>query len=330
MSTPPPPPAFSAPTSRKSGFPWMACGIGCLIVFLAAVGVVAFIGYKANQAFKEIEAGVERMAEVGKRKNAARERIASLDEANPPTIGEDLSTVELQETEVSQFTDLHARLAGPLVAHADVKTRIAEFEEKLAGWDEGAEPSFRELLGVMSEAKNAMSSGMDLEETLATLLEDAAMAMESLGMGRTQLRRLLAITQWRFLGREGFDELALDADDWSALESARSQVELWGDDEFDPNFWERQEWDDLQEELVEHRKTIQRLEARIGSSRTELTPSTSALLEAHRTELEAIPSRDALAMLELIREGYDFEGFDALPGQPDEDTGDAPEAGSEG
>jgi hypothetical protein len=308
----------------------MACGIGCAVVFLIVIAVVVFIGVKAKQAIDQVNATMERAQEVSARQSAARARIAALDEAHPPSIGEDLAQAELSEADVARYLELHAALAEPLAAHEAVQVRIREFEATMKNMENEREPSFRELMGVMSAAKDAMSTTFEAEETMAVILEEAATAMEGAGLGPSQLRRLTGIIGWQFLEREGFEELALTEEDAADLRTARAQVELWGEDEFDSEQWTREEWDGFQAKLVEHRKTIGRLEARLASGQGRLAPGTRAKLESRRGELEAISPADALAVLELTQDFVGFDDFGDREEEPGpETTGSDENAGGE-
>ena len=136
MSTPPPPaPGFVAPPQQKSGFPWMACGIGCAVLLLIVIAVAVFIGVKAKQAFDEVNATMERAQEVAQRQNSARERIAALDEAHPPTLAEDLSRAEL--------TDAEMRHVALRADHQPARTHVPEHHAALV--------LLREQLGALAD-----------------------------------------------------------------------------------------------------------------------------------------------------------------------------------
>jgi len=315
MSTPPPPlaPGFVPPPTRKSGFPWMACGIGCLVVLVLAGAVTAFVAFKAKQAFDQIEAQAERMAETANRQRAAREQIEDLDRTFPSSLGEDPGSAELADADIAQYLNLHAGLAASVAVHQELEARVSRFEQDLDKWadpDSNEEPSFREVWGTFSEIKDAITNEFAKTEALTAVLEQAQVVMEAEGLGRTKLRRLCAIIDLKFLEREGFDELALPPEDASALRTARAQVELGDNSEFDPVSWDRDEWDNFQAQLVEHRATIERLEAEIAAARGTLTEGTRVKLESRRSELEAISTEAAFAVYDLTREGWYYEWVD--------------------
>jgi hypothetical protein len=268
-----------------------------------AAAVAAWLGVKVVHLGREMEEQVERMQEMQRRQRAARERLRALDEAHPSRLQAELAGAVLDEEDVARYLALHAELAEPIDAHLAVLARVEDFE-RLAQEPPPDEPSWSHVREAFSGMKDALAAGFDSEQTLTTLLEDGAAALERLELGPTELRRLCSLIDWLFLRRDGLDELALPAEQADELRDARWTLDNWDGEALDPEVFDAEERASIRADLEAARETVQRLEAASETTTAAgLGPRTRELLERRRAELQAVSVEHARWVLELAREG---------------------------
>jgi hypothetical protein len=284
VATPPtPPPAPAAPQKSGGGNNkiLIGCAVGCglLLLLVLVAGGLAYV-----KLIKPIADQAAAMEEANKANAEARAELDRLDQANAPSIGEDLGAAQLAASDVDSYLDLRAALADEAEAAAAAKAAFhASFD--VSGLAEGNPLAMFGMMGDLFKTATAH------QQARGELIQAAARELDAAGMSPTDFERMLVIVEWRFLQREEALTTALTADeraDWlgaefsgafagAILDAAAGQAGAG-----DTAQLERQ-LEDAQERQDELRAA--------AAERTALSAATTAVLEARRAELQALPAR---------------------------------------
>lgn len=308
MATPPTPPPAPAPQQSGGGSNkiLIGCAVGCglLLLLVLVAGGIFYV-----KVIKPIADQAAAMEEASKANAAAREELTRLDEASTPSIGEDLSTAQLAASDVDAYVDLRNALAGQAETAQAAKDRFrASFD--VSGLAQGNPLAMLTMMSDLFEAATAH------QQARGALMQAAVRELDAAGMSPTDFERMVEIVEWRFLQREEAVTVALTSDersDWLAAEFsggfAQAMLEAAGGQASagDTAQFERQ--------LEEAEERLDELRA-AAAGRTDLSPATRAVLEARRSELEALPSA-GLPDLGSITDAQDpskwLEGLQGMP-----------------
>lgn len=263
--------------------------IGCGGLLVLALAAGAFGYYRVVRPMQE------RVVRVGEMQEESVELQARLEELNttyayePP---EDPAEVVLDEEDVERYVAVRSALSDEVVDILEAGRIVGE----------GPEPEDVGLSEIGGMFSNMFGSFEATAESRLALQREALEALEAQRMSPRELRSLLALVEWRFLGRSSAaflglpsDERGLVLDHMARLRDARRALALA--ERYNAEI-DGETAEELRADVERIETQISVLEDRAGTSR-ELHPETSELLEEHRADLEGLAARglDLLATL---------------------------------
>jgi hypothetical protein len=253
-----------------------------------------------------VESGKE-MAQIHQRLEEERAALRLLDQTYPPDRFQTPATLVLSDPDVEAYLAVRAALE-PVLSELDRRN-----EEMAAKWDfsDGRKPGAME---VMRMTMGAFSDMANISKAQMGVLQEARSALEQNGMGPAALGALAEVVEWRFLQREEARFLSLDPMKQAELSMKRGQLRMnkgilaLNETEGVQINMGGKDMAQLEREVETLQADIERLEGESGGDAT-LAPETRALLERHRTRLEAAGTSgiEYLGML-TIPAGVAFPG----------------------
>lgn len=249
------------------------CGCGCLVLLVLFAGACVLFYKGVVKPAAELTQSVVLTQEEAQ---AAQERLAALDVAHPSRVTEPVGEAVLTADDLDRYLRARAALQPSLAAFAQ---RLDEWVQAMVppSVAQGAEPSAREVLGVLRGSLGGISDLMAAQREVAAA---ATTALEAEQLGPTEFARMAEILEWRFLQRP--DCLALGLPEWKRSDLAQLRLQSALASRAAPTGASGP----LPAGVGERLAALEQ-EARADLA---LSDATRALLEARRDELAALPS----------------------------------------
>lgn len=281
------------------------CAIGCLLILVVVLAAAGFLWFRYLAPMK---AAMENAEALMSENREIRGQIAELDATYGYTSPEDLSTVVVSQPDLDRYVAVRTAVqdeAAHLAATED--SVLARFEMR-----EGAEPHPMDLI------KGIFGAVKDIEpwaEANNALLKAAAQNLQEQEMGPAELRDLMAIVEWRFLGREEAVFLGLPPELGQDLVGKRKALAMaeWALATQTTYGGDEGQISEMESRVADLREEIAQLEAQARENRG-LAPATQQLLVKERGRLETLDAA-GLSYIGTIteeREPFFIEGLEQM------------------